>query len=710
MKLKTILFFWLVCLSAFAQVAPYPLPIDSQTAIPPDLEMFQANKRVVRITFTDGGAVLNGTNCTPFLWWSTSEHASGIVTASVVWVTASNGIADATFTPAMLNTNGQGWVYGAGVLDAGGNPLVYEHGSFRIRPDPFATGAGAIIWTTNTVNLSLYTFTGTMPAANISGLQVGVTGTTYIAGYTYNSFVSNGVYYLGTNAPAGGGGGGSTGDVVLATLLATNTENSIRDRAYADNLTNGIIGVATQQAAADAASRYVPLGTKIPASTNADVAAAVSAGVSNAIVARSTNESGANAAALYQPVGTAGGTNNGLASVLTISRNAGGLTPTNVGGINFTDGGMLSSLLGGELDVSAPTALVFRLPTSAAYRMMRLTKTERYLYGLNGTNYLDFSNIGSFGGGVVGNSVTNNTGDFATAAQGANALTNGAYGLRLDQGILYDTSPWGPSIDWGQRFLENNGSTNLDWGNRILTGGTWYASTDATGIDRHEVVNWGAMTGMVKNAIGSFKTNGSPVSSWVNDKGYVTNGQYGINGSESKLYEGFGALSIDLYSRKLFKQDGSTLVLDWQNNPPVTNGGFSINGIPGTNGAAFTISGGGGQVDTNYFRNALNQTNTAYYACPSNATMYGVATIDPAAGGTQMIFPTNSIIIQPSNTVATMNGIQMALWLRTTSSVTLSNCLVCSGTYVTNSGSTLLLFDLRPQATGNVWMVHSVNP
>ena len=85
-------------------------------------------------------------------------------------------------------------------------------------------------------------------------------------------------------------------------------------------------------------------------------------------------------------------------------------------------------------------------------------------------------------------------------------------------------------------------------------------------------------------------------------------------------------------------------------------------------------------------------------------------TLGWAATNMHSIFPTNAIVLQPTNTTAGADGYQMGLWIRSTSAVTLSNCAVAAGTYVTNSGTTLLIFDLAPYATNNTWIVHSVNP
>lgn len=115
-------------------------------------------------------------------------------------------------------------------------------------------------------------------------------------------------------------------------------------------------------------------------------------------------------------------------------------------------------------------------------------------------------------------------------------------------------------------------------------------------------------------------------------------------------------------------------------------------------------------TQTNIFLDSYNLTNTAVYRSSSNDTKYGVVTLGWAATNMHSIFPTNAIVLQPTNTTAGADGYQMGLWIRSTSAVTLSNCAVAAGTYVTNSGTTLLIFDLAPYATNNTWIVHSVNP
>ena len=186
-----------------ADPAPYPLAIDSQTGTPPDLKMYQANARTIRVSFSDGGTALNASNCTPFLYWAESEYSTAIVTSSWSWVTQSLGVVDMTWSPSALNTNGVGWIYGVGLRNNDDNPIVYQHGTFEIVADPYATGAASITWSSN-VNLSLYTYTGTIPSVNVgAGFFHTPTNTPAAAGYIPAASDTTGYNVYWTSAGSG---------------------------------------------------------------------------------------------------------------------------------------------------------------------------------------------------------------------------------------------------------------------------------------------------------------------------------------------------------------------------------------------------------------------------------------------------------------------------------------------------------------------------
>lgn len=157
MKFKLWFVSVLIALRVCADPAPYPLAINRLSVAPPALAPFQSAEFKVRITFSDGDTGLNATNCTPFLFYAASEYSASIVTAACVWVTQSLGVCDAVWSPSDLNTNGSGWMYGVGVRNASGNPIVYQHGKFSITADPYASGAGPVLWT-SIIDWSKYTF------------------------------------------------------------------------------------------------------------------------------------------------------------------------------------------------------------------------------------------------------------------------------------------------------------------------------------------------------------------------------------------------------------------------------------------------------------------------------------------------------------------------------------------------------------------------
>jgi len=82
--------------------------------------------------------------------------------------------------------------------------------------------------------------------------------------------------------------------------------------------------------------------------------------------------------------------------------------------------------------------------------------------------------------------------------------------------------------------------------------------------------------------------------------------------------------------------------------------------------------------------------------------------VSPFNGKSQKYAPTNDTIIEPLSFPADDYGYQMMMTIETRSAVTFTNCTVASGSYVTNSGITAVLFD-RWSGTSN-WVVHTINP
>ncbi len=132
-----------------APPSPYSVTIDVQRANAPDLRVYQANQRTIRLHMQDGGSAINAASSTVAVSWSTSARASGIVTASVAAVNSgTGGVFDATWTAASLNTNGT-MIYEVLLTDPAGAVVTYKQGRLYILPSPAASGAGAVVFGTN---------------------------------------------------------------------------------------------------------------------------------------------------------------------------------------------------------------------------------------------------------------------------------------------------------------------------------------------------------------------------------------------------------------------------------------------------------------------------------------------------------------------------------------------------------------------------------
>lgn len=232
----------LTILAAMASVcyadppAPFPIEINSQSRVAPEVWTFRNNVRTFRATFKDGTNAVSLVGATPFMSWSTNELASGVVTSSWALVdSGTSGMADFTFTAAALNYATQTNVYEIGVA---GSVAVYNRGRFLIKPSPYATGTNMPVFTTNQ-NLTGYSFTGQPWIENVT-LTTG--GSAYVwsgTGTTRNLNVPTGTMSgatgsgVTTNITVGGGSStrlsvsnGATANPVLnfnAAGLATGT-------------------------------------------------------------------------------------------------------------------------------------------------------------------------------------------------------------------------------------------------------------------------------------------------------------------------------------------------------------------------------------------------------------------------------------------------------------------------------------------------------
>ena len=212
-ELKYVLFVLLLHGVVMADT-PQPITVDFANTYAPALEVYQANIKTFKVTLTMAGAAMNIAGNTGVLYWARDASSSGIVPATCTLVSSgTSGIFNARFSPSDLNTNGADgpYIYGVGIVS--GNVTIARQGSFTIKPDPYATGASPITFTTN-VNASLITWTGTMTVPFFVGDGSGLTGigaaqtgglasvvyvTNAIAGHT-NLTVANGVHGMGSIA------------------------------------------------------------------------------------------------------------------------------------------------------------------------------------------------------------------------------------------------------------------------------------------------------------------------------------------------------------------------------------------------------------------------------------------------------------------------------------------------------------------------------
>lgn len=86
--------------------APFPIEINSQSRVAPEVWTWRNNVRTFRATFKDGTNAVSLVGATPFMSWSTSATASAFVTSSYALVNSgTNGIVDFTFVAAALKWN-----------------------------------------------------------------------------------------------------------------------------------------------------------------------------------------------------------------------------------------------------------------------------------------------------------------------------------------------------------------------------------------------------------------------------------------------------------------------------------------------------------------------------------------------------------------------------------------------------------------------------
>lgn len=168
MKLLAALALTLAATLAHAAPAPYPLTINSRSETTQNAIAYRASESAFALTLTDGSTRMNLTGHTVWMSWATNANSATVSTSTVAIVSATNGTATATFSPAAVNYTPGRYIYEVGVSYAGTIRTV-RHGVFELRGSPYATGADPITWSTN-FNLGLLSIVGTFPLANLSGI------------------------------------------------------------------------------------------------------------------------------------------------------------------------------------------------------------------------------------------------------------------------------------------------------------------------------------------------------------------------------------------------------------------------------------------------------------------------------------------------------------------------------------------------------------
>jgi len=224
MKRLATLIFLSMTSCVFAQPAPKPITVNSQSATVPALQVYQANAQTFRVTYRDGTNVVNLTGYIPAMSWATGATATAQSTSSWAFVgSATNGIVDFTFSPAALNTNGT-MIYEVGVA---GLPFVYRQGVFVISPSPMGSGAAALIMTN--------------PAAYVASIAL----TQAVNGAI--TFAGAGVTQTGSVFNFSGGGGGGSGTLTGAVVAAGSSSRltSTNDGSATVKLNFDAAGLAT---------------------------------------------------------------------------------------------------------------------------------------------------------------------------------------------------------------------------------------------------------------------------------------------------------------------------------------------------------------------------------------------------------------------------------------------------------------------------------
>jgi len=257
----------------FAAPAPYPLVVNSQSSQLNPIIVYRGSPYTIRAQFVDGTTSADITGYTPFASWSSNATATGIATAGVSIVNATNGQVDLTFPATAFNFAPGRYVYEIGLSNQ-----TVRNGVLDLRGSPYTAGATNLTFGTN---LNFASFDGYTSADTYGPYAAG-------SNVWFRAVGSAGRYYIDASVQSSG-----QTNVTHNSLLGLNTGDyqhlTAAELAVATNAQGYVDGgfMANVQGAALTNSWQTDIGDAGTAYTNAWVAAdaAQSAEFSNTLVA-----------------------------------------------------------------------------------------------------------------------------------------------------------------------------------------------------------------------------------------------------------------------------------------------------------------------------------------------------------------------------------------------------------------------------------------
>ena len=476
-KLLTLVF----VLFAGAVLADPPLSkiVDFSASTAPALQVYQANARSIIWTYRNNSAVVNGTNSDPYMCIFSSNTSPYVVPATCTWISQTQGTMLATFQPADLNTNGS-WQYEVGT-STNGVPTTARQGSFSIVADPLAAGASAITLQT-VVDWSRVTSINAtngpwLAGSNVTLRATGIKGRVYI------------------DSAAGGTAGALVAASNLSDLVSVSTARSSLGlgSAATSSVTQfataaqGLLAQSALQVETDAAA----LGALTIHTNRTDNPHHVTAGQIGALTAEA------------DPIAS-GAINNHTNLQGTAVHGLGSASTNNTADFATAAQGLLAqSALQVETDAAALGALTIHTNRTdnphhvTAGQIGALTAEADPIASGAINNHTNLQGTAVHG---LGSASTNNTADFATAAQGSKADTalqnagafvsilGGQYILGPDASGY--TSEWKFASYYGPNIWLDPAGVHIDDGH----GGNGIEMNTTTGLTIH-----GAGPSMIMN-------------------------------------------------------------------------------------------------------------------------------------------------------------------------------------------------------------------